>query len=101
MVHYNEWYAFHNLVEREGLVDSWCDTLAGHSVEAGEQRYLEAMVAYHALLKSGVTPYAAAREACGYTRGPQCTQSHAVEGMTQPIPESQVLVPEILKEEPQ
>ena len=99
MVHYNEWYAFHNLVEREGLVDSWCDTLAGHSVEAGEQRYLEAMVAYHELLKSGVTPYAAAREACGYTRGPQCTQSTATEGVTQPTPEGQLIdVHDLLQE---
>ncbi len=51
------------------------------------------------MIDRGITPIAAAREACGYTMPVEPLHLSAVEGKTQPIPESQIVVPETLTPE--
>ena len=88
----------YDLINRDNLLDSWADTLAGHNQEAARQRYWKAEATYIELVTAGRSTYSASREACGYILGPECIQHAAYEGILQPVPDSQrIIVQELLE----
>ena len=88
----------YDLINRDNLIVSWADTLAGRNTESARQRYWKAEATYIELVKAGRSTYSASREACGYILGPECIQHAAYEGILQPVPDNQrIIVQELLE----
>ncbi len=69
-----------SVIRQYNLKESWQDGALGRSEKAGAARYRKVVHEYLSMLEKGVPALDAAREACGFVKYPEYTQSGAYSG---------------------